>query len=135
RQVWALRAAPDAGFALCQHVATFEPGTDPGGWYRGRIDGVPEPSFVPSAWLVRRSALLTVGGFDAALRHGEDTDWLARAKDAGVAFVMVDEPLLRKRIHSDSLGGTHIVLDDLFVILRRSAHRKQASLHEVPRGR
>jgi len=126
RQVAALLDAEDAGYALCRHIATFEPGVEPPQWYRGRTDGVSEPSFAPSAWLVRRSALDAIGWFDPVLRHGEDTDWLARARDADLRYVMVDGPLLVRRIHGANLTGNPEPRTDLLTVLRRSIDRKTA---------
>ena len=130
QQLAALRANPAAAYALCQHIATFEPGVEPPKWYRGRTDGVSEPSFTPSAWLVRRSALDGIGWFDPLLRRGEDTDWLARARDAGLTYVMVDAPLLARRIHAANLTGESDIRTELLTVLRRSIQRKQA----VPRA-
>ena len=127
RQLAALKACPAASYALCQHVAVFDPDVGVPSWYRGQAGGQPEPSFVPSAWLVRRSALDTIGWFDPSLRHGDDTDWLARARDAGLEHVMVDEPLLVRRIHGSNLTGEPDLHTDLLSVLRRSVRRKAAS--------
>ena len=136
RQVAALLDAEDAGYALCRHIATFEPVGEPPQWYRGRADGVSEPSFTPSAWLVRRSTMSAVGDFDESLRIGEDTDWLLRARDAGVGVVVVPEALLRRRIHTANLTGSREALDELFKMLRRSTHRKQHRVvNETTSGR
>jgi len=55
-----------------EHVATVTPG--------GRV------SYVPSTALVlRRAAVVEVGGFDEALRYGEDVDLCWRLHDAGWA--------------------------------------------------
>ena len=135
RQLAALDANPAAGYALCQFIAVFEPGIGVPPWYRGRSDGGPEPGFVPSAWLVRRAAMDAVGWFDPLLRHGDDTDWLSRARDAGLEYAMVDEPLLVRRIHGSNLTGEPELHTGLLTVLRRSVHRKAACLpEEVDRG-
>ena len=49
--------------------------------------------------LFRRTALRTVGQF-AALRYVHDLDWLLRALALGHRAVVVDQPLLRYRMHA-----------------------------------
>ena len=49
--------------------------------------------------LFRRTALQQVGEF-AALRYVHDLDWLLRALALGCHIVLVDQPLLRYRVHS-----------------------------------
>lgn len=36
--------------------------------------------------------------------YGEMVDWFARAKSVGLKFLLLDEPLARRRIHSESLS-------------------------------
>ncbi|WP_415408782.1 glycosyltransferase family 2 protein [Synechococcus sp. A10-1-5-9] len=60
---------------------------------------------LPSAWTVRRSALLQVGGFNPALRHSEDVDLILRLAAAGHQGDWIHEPLVRYRIHSGNASG------------------------------
>ena len=60
---------------------------------------------LPSAWTVRRSALLQVGGFNPALRHSEDVDLILRLAAAGHQGGWVREPLVRYRIHAGNASG------------------------------
>lgn len=60
---------------------------------------------LPSAWTVRRSALLQVGGFNPALRHSEDVDLILRLAAAGHSGQWIREPLVRYRIHSGNASG------------------------------
>lgn len=64
----------------------------------------PEAAFrlkavLPSAWMLRRSALELVGGFDPGLRHAEDVDLLLRLALAGVRGAWVEEVLCGYRVH------------------------------------
>lgn len=54
---------------------------------------------LPSAWMLRRSALELVGGFDPALRHAEDVDLLLRLASQGVRGAWVEEVLCGYRVH------------------------------------
>ena len=83
---------------------------------------MPEVSYVPSAWLVRKNAWETVGPFAGQYRHAQDIDWIARAKDLGVTAGVVMELLLHKGVHTDNLssGPTQ---RELLAALRASTHR------------
>ena len=78
----------------------------------------------------RRFEALTAEG-RKALVVGEDIDWLARAKDAGVRSERLDRVFLRYRIHSNNISRhTARNREVMFQILRRSVHRQ----NEVERG-
>ncbi len=115
------------GLVLCHSVFQFE-GAVPG-WFLGPLEGSAVPSFAPSAWLIRRKTFDAVGPFDEARSVGEDTEWLSRAWDQGVQYLMLDEPLLRRRIHASNATGRilkprRILMD----ILRESVGRKHAGI-------
>jgi glycosyltransferase involved in cell wall biosynthesis len=55
-----------------------------------------------SAGLIRRGALLAMGGFDAALSTSADWDLLLRVLLSGTLTV-VDEPLVRYRVHDSNM--------------------------------
>jgi glycosyltransferase involved in cell wall biosynthesis len=101
--------------------ADWPPGT-PREWFEQ-----PQPGTVASAALMRRSALEEVGAFDETYRHGSDTDWQARATDAGIRHAVLPDVFVRYRIHGgndsyDSVG----MRDELFTVLRGSLARKRA---------
>ena len=54
---------------------------------------------LPSAWMLRRTALEMVGGFDAGLSHAEDVDLLLRLATAGVRGAWVEQILCGYRVH------------------------------------
>ncbi len=66
----------------------------------GDLDGVPAMSMV-----VRRQALLEVGGFDLALRGPEDTDLLIRLRERGFEFVVLPDVVMRRRYHGGNLAA------------------------------
>lgn len=57
------------------------------------------PAHLAGAMLLRRAALDRCGLFDPSYRVGEFVDWFARFLDAGLQHVMLDEPVLRRRVH------------------------------------
>jgi len=55
------------------------------------------------ALLIRRAAFLRVGWLDASLRHGEFIDWWARAAQLPLAYTVLPDWVLRRRLHADNL--------------------------------
>jgi glycosyltransferase involved in cell wall biosynthesis len=125
KQADALMARPTDGFVLCQQVTRLERGDPLPGWARFLKLEEALGSFVPSGWLLRRSVFEQVGPFGTDYANGQDTDWLARAKDACVDYGMVEEPLLVYRIHrGNASGNTETSARDLLRLLRESVHRQ-----------
>jgi len=61
------------------------------------------PMFLLQSMLFRRTVLDQVGAFDAQLRIGEDVDWLLRAIEQGVKFVLHRELAVYYRRHEANL--------------------------------
>ena len=55
------------------------------------------------AMLTRRAVWETVGGFNAALRYGEDVDWFLRARECGVSFAVSCGIALIHRRHEKNM--------------------------------
>ncbi len=84
-------------------------------------------AYVPRALVARSELFKLIGCFDADLKTGEDTDWFFRAKDAGVQIGVVDDVLLYKRIHKESLTyNSELVIQNMLRVVRRSVARKRA---------
>ena len=126
RQVEALQRDAEAGFALCHKRYLLE--SKPPAWFRGPRDGTPVPGFVPSCWLVRRDTFDRVGTFDERFRTGGDSEWLARAKDLGVHYSMLEETLVTYRVHDDNASHDSTTMRrELLQLLRESVHRQGRS--------
>ncbi len=105
RQMAVFEARPEADLVF-GHVEQFRtPSRDES--LSGRPSGQQPPvmaGYSTGTMLVRVSAFDRVGLFSSEFRVGEFLDWYARAKDAGLVSVMLDEVLLRRRIHGDNMG-------------------------------
>ncbi len=66
----------------------------------------PAPFRARSTLLTRRESFDRVGPFDPHLRQADFIDWGARADDAGVRSVTLDDVLLHRRLHDSNLGRT-----------------------------
>jgi glycosyltransferase involved in cell wall biosynthesis len=123
-----LLAHPEIDYVLVRMQRSLRPGAPwppgtPAGWFEG-----PQPGTIPSAGLVRRSVLDKVGRFDPRFAQGSDTEWQARAADAGVRWELLPDILVQYRIHGanssyDNLGMKR----EMFELLRESVARKRAS--------
>lgn len=87
-----------------------------------------QPGRLAGCMVIRRASFDRVGPFDATLRLGESMDWIARAEEAGLSMAMLDEVVLRRRIH-----GSNTVLtearqhSDYLRALRASIERRRAA--------
>jgi glycosyltransferase involved in cell wall biosynthesis len=131
-QVAHLAAHSDVGAVVCRQRIFADPGTTLPGWLEERlarehIAGAPA-AFIPSALLARRTALEQVGGFDVRFRHGNDSDWFFRARDAGVRVDVLPEVLIARRFHSSNLSyETNAMQADLLRVVKASFDRRRGA--------
>ena len=128
RQVACLAARQELAFVWSRARVQVEPGTERPDWVRedfvtGRGHAVP----TPSSLAVRREAFARVGAFATNLAMAEDLDWILRVRDAGMQSAIVDEVLVRYRIH----GGNTTVANPVnpapyLSVLRSSVARRRA---------
>ena len=87
------------------------------------------PGWLTETLMARRRAFDLIGFFEEEMRQADDTDWLARAKDAGVSWKMLPETLVRKRIHGGNItyrGDTRARGQaELLEITRRAIARRR----------
>lgn len=128
-QVDFLAANPDTAMVTAHLEHFLEPGAAIPPWLNPARLGEPEPSFLPSAWVLRRVVFDLVGGFDESYRVAEDADWMIRAKDAGIRPYVLDEVLVCKRVHGANLTAkVEMAQKSLLTSLRESVNRQRAAL-------
>ena len=89
-------------------------------------DRGPALGLTPSTLLVRRTALATIGPFDAGHGHGCDAAWFAQAQDLGVRRHDLDEVLVEKRLHDRNTSiDAAATRRALLQIARASVERKR----------
>ena len=79
--------------------------------------------------VARRVLFEQIGGLDPQFATGEDVDWYARAQDAGAKLGVIDETLLRKRIHD---ANTSLTTPENTGYLLRALQRSIARKREQP---
>lgn len=62
------------------------------------------PGRLPTQMLIRRASFLRVGPFATELRRGVTLDWSARAFEAGLRYVVLDDVLFERRLHLENNG-------------------------------
>ncbi|MEP7356399.1 MAG: glycosyltransferase family A protein [Anaerolineales bacterium] len=119
---------PALTFVTCHCRLVREPGTAWPAWVNPLFYDNPQPSHVPSALLARRSAFERVGPFDPAFWHCNDSDWILRARDAGLRSRLMPEVLYNRRVHAGNLSHAAAELTaESFRVLHGSIKRKRAS--------
>lgn len=95
------------------------------------IPEVPQPGWLLSAMIIRRSAVDALGPFDASLRVGAHLDWMARLREHRGGVHMLEETVLYRRIHTGSLSQRSQARDrDYLAVARMALQRKrQKSQH------
>jgi len=84
--------------SLVEHF--LEPGSTLPAGFRTELFHQVRPGFLMEALVARKRAFDIVGAFDPQFATAEDTDWYARAIDAGLQIEVIRKVLVRKRIHS-----------------------------------
>jgi len=100
RQAALMLADGDLMYSVTLVEHFLQPGCPaPSGFRASLLDG-PVPGFLMETLMARPAAFARIGGFDTGFGLAEDTDWFARARDAGLKMAVLPEVLLRKRVHA-----------------------------------
>jgi glycosyltransferase involved in cell wall biosynthesis len=62
------------------------------------------PGYVFQSSLIRREVFERVGMLDETLRRAEDTEWFARARDAGVTVEVLADVLVYRHLHGQNVS-------------------------------
>ena len=124
-QVAYLQAHPAHGMVLGLTEAFVTPGEPRPAHYNPAWDNGPFPACA-GTMMARRELLDSVGPYNETIRLAYDVEWLARAKDAGVAAGHIDELTLRYRIHSGNTSADRPnVHQAMLGLLRASLDRRR----------
>jgi peptidoglycan/xylan/chitin deacetylase (PgdA/CDA1 family) len=122
----ALNANPSAVAAYCNYCRVIPDGGEAPGRSDPRIKINPFETFARTcataihSVLVKRSAVIRVGGFDANLRTCEEWDLWQRIARAGGDWIHVNERLSFYRASDDSLSqDVHQILADARIVIAR----------------
>lgn len=121
------RAKPSIDFSHVQLVECIAEGIPPPAWAlcQHPARGLTYP-FAPSGLMIKRQAMLQLGGFDPRFRVGEVTDWLSRARDAGLREGQLSQVLGEVWIHQHNVSHDQSSMRTLVLrALHASVRRKR----------
>jgi glycosyltransferase involved in cell wall biosynthesis len=101
----ALEADPDLELVVGRFESFFSPELDAAARARLLLPEGPRRGHL-SASIVRADAFRRVGALDERWRVGVDMDWFARAAEAGMRIGVLDDVILRRRIHGQNMSLT-----------------------------
>lgn len=73
--------------------------------------------------IMRREAVIEVGGYRMAFAHCEDYDLWLRISERGFGIANLPKPLLNYRIHGTNVSSVHRQAQELGTIIARLCHR------------
>jgi glycosyltransferase involved in cell wall biosynthesis len=95
--------------------------------YRHHRVSQPLPGYVTQTLFARRNLFDTVGLFNAALHHGDSTEWFLRAAERGAVMELLPDVLTYRRIHPANRSRILAARsrDEFLRLLKRSLDRKR----------
>ena len=103
-QCAALEADPALDMVFGRAEQFVSPDLDEAARARLRCPPESSPGYLPSAMLVRRAAFERVGPFETQWEIGEFVAWFARARALGLRDHMLENVVLRRRLHDSNQG-------------------------------
>ena len=121
-----LQGRGDLDFVLGRIQVDYQPSAGEGALlFRGADQNV--ALFLFGAGLFRRSLFDRAGLLSEDLRNSEDVDWFLRAREAGAAWLLLDEVGLIYRRHGANLTERlPLEKTEIFRVLARSAARRRS---------
>lgn len=92
------------GFVICHFLSFLDKDVDGESnekpyWVREDHLKIPQPGYLPSCFVVKRTVFEMLGMFDTDLRFVYDMNWFKIAKDRKIPFEIEKKVLVRRRIH------------------------------------
>ena len=114
-------AHPDVGMTFTHQRLIFEAGVERPYWVRDEMVGADSPVVGTCSMMARTHLFPLVGEFDLSKTPSDDTDWIFRAKQAGVAELTLPETLLLRRVHAENLSTVKPLSEPLMLEMLRGA--------------
>ena len=107
-QVSSLLAGDDGIDAVSGHIEQFySPDLDEETRATIHCPLDPVPGYVAGSMLIRRGSFERVGPYESQWTIGVCMSWLTRAQDAGLRIRMLEDVVLRRRLHAANKGIVH----------------------------
>jgi glycosyltransferase involved in cell wall biosynthesis len=93
----------------------------------------PQPAFLANTMLVPRAVWDRVGPFSTTAVRSEFLDWLLRARELGLREILLEDVVLRRRLHASNHGRVMQASGAEYALtLKRALDRRRAA--QVPDG-
>ena len=113
-QVGYLDAHPEIDYAIARLVMFLQPGCSPPAGFREELLEGDHVGRILENLVVRRGVFERVGLFNPDVAISMDVDWFLRANDHQVPMTIIQEVLLRRRVHDSNNSLTETVNDKKF---------------------
>ena len=115
-QVREMEAHPHLGFCV-GHIQNFwiEEVQAEAKAFAGHRFAEPLPGFVFPTVLCRKEIFERVGPIESGVRGSEDVDWFLRAIDLGVPHVLLQDLLVRRRLHLGNFTRADLASRDVLI--------------------
>lgn len=129
-QVSLILSDPKTDYVITRMRFVLESGHSPPPGFKPDLLETDHIAYMPSALLVRKSVLDTIGGFSTDWKIASDVEWFARAKDRGLVPGIIPKVLLFKRVHDANLSyldaRTRRFNREVVGLLKQSIDRQRA---------
>jgi glycosyltransferase involved in cell wall biosynthesis len=126
RQLERFEVRPELEISLCGFELFWEAGLEHER-ERYRAAGRDRGTSLIQTMLARRSVFEKVGPIDPAWVYVDNIDWLARARDAGAVIEVLNEVVVRRRMHAGSLLHQSPSLDPYVDVVKARLDRVRAA--------
>ncbi len=130
KQLTTLFDNPGTDVSVCLIQNFFMPGCEPRtDLERNHPKNGPVPGYLSGGMLLGQVVFDRVGPFDPSLEHGDGAEWFLRARQCGVRDILVDEVLVRRRIHDRNMSRTEAAAsrDEFLRLIKRSLDQRRQS--------
>jgi glycosyltransferase involved in cell wall biosynthesis len=128
KQAAVLHSQPEIDMVFGHSRHFLSPDVDADAARRLHVPDTPQPAFIKSAFLVRRSSFLKVGFFDTDVQLGDFIDWFARAAELGLRAHMLPDVVFRRRVHGRNMTILeHSSQGDFVRVLKAALDRRRSA--------
>ena len=132
RQVSFMLEHPEVEYVLVKQRLFLQAGMERPEWVRPELLENPQPGFVPSSLLCRKSVFAKVGLFNPIYKISDDADWFFRVNRAAVVYHVLPEVLLHKRVHTKNLSqAVNLTQTELLKTVRASLRNRRQDPSEA----
>ena len=128
-QIEFLKSNPKYAAVVGFQKMFLEKGCQKPHWLKEIFLNQPQPGYLPSALMVRRSVLIDMGCFDSSFSFASDVAWFFKARHEGVLVGHLDDVLVNRRIHGENTSEKYKVLQhEILSVIKNSLQNRRKNL-------